>query len=196
MRRSQNFAKSPPIICHMYCQSNNWWRFRKILWPSQNILNFTRIHCPREFSIPHSITYFNQAIHSTFQLNVSGLTLAVEQNIPKKCASKDLTTACPDKAVRIIDKTFHLTFINLKTYILFSVDYKICKHVDDNPQAYLVPHPEDCTKFYSCQNLGNFFIFKNKNISQKCFIFRIFLFFRLERGLYCSFDGLPSYNWI
>ena len=21
----------------MYCQSNNWWRFRKILWPSQNI---------------------------------------------------------------------------------------------------------------------------------------------------------------
>ena len=30
----------------------------------------------------------------------------------------------------------------------------ICKDVDDNPQAYLVPHPEDCTKFYSCQNLG------------------------------------------
>ena len=80
--------------------------------------------------------------------------MAVEQNIPKKCASKDLTTACPDKAVRIIDKTYHLTFIDLKTYILFSVDYKICKHVDDNPQAYLVPHPEDCTKFYSCQNLG------------------------------------------
>ena len=78
----------------------------------------------------------------------------MERNIPKKCASKDLTTACPDKAVRIIDKTFHLTFIDLKTYILFSVDYKICKHVDDNPQAYLVPHPEDCTKFYSCQNLG------------------------------------------
>ena len=22
----------------MYCQSNNWWRFHKILWPSQNIL--------------------------------------------------------------------------------------------------------------------------------------------------------------
>ena len=46
-----------------------------------------------------------KTIYSTFQLNVSGLTLAVEQNIPKKCASKDLTTACPDKAVRIIDKT-------------------------------------------------------------------------------------------
>ena len=25
------------IICPMYCQSNNWWRFRKFLWPSQNI---------------------------------------------------------------------------------------------------------------------------------------------------------------
>ena len=25
----------------MYCQSNNWWRFRKFLWPSQNIcMNF------------------------------------------------------------------------------------------------------------------------------------------------------------
>jgi len=35
-----------------------------------------------------------------------------------------------------------------------SFDYKICKDVDLNPHAYLVPHPEDCTKFYSCQNLG------------------------------------------
>ena len=24
-----NFAKSPPIICLMYCQSNNWLRLRK-----------------------------------------------------------------------------------------------------------------------------------------------------------------------
>ena len=31
------FTESPPIICPMYCQSNNWWRFRKILWPSRNI---------------------------------------------------------------------------------------------------------------------------------------------------------------
>ena len=37
LRRPQNFAKHPPIICPMYCQSNNWWRFRKIVWPSQNI---------------------------------------------------------------------------------------------------------------------------------------------------------------
>ena len=37
LRRPQNFVKSPPIIYPMYCQSNNWWRFRKILWPSQNI---------------------------------------------------------------------------------------------------------------------------------------------------------------
>ena len=25
------------FVVDMYCQSNNWWRFRKILWPSQNI---------------------------------------------------------------------------------------------------------------------------------------------------------------
>ena len=24
----------------------------------------------------------------------------------------------------------------------------------ENPQNYLVPHPEDCTKFYSCQSVG------------------------------------------
>jgi len=35
-----------------------------------------------------------------------------------------------------------------------SFDYQICKGVDDDPQAYLVAHPSDCTKFYSCQNLG------------------------------------------
>jgi len=35
-----------------------------------------------------------------------------------------------------------------------SFDYQICKGVDDDPQAYLVAHPTDCTKFYSCQNLG------------------------------------------
>ena len=37
MWRPQNFAKSPPIICPMYCESKNWWGFRKFLWPSQNI---------------------------------------------------------------------------------------------------------------------------------------------------------------
>ena len=34
---SEKATKSPPIFCPMYYQSNNWWRFRKILWPSQNI---------------------------------------------------------------------------------------------------------------------------------------------------------------
>lgn len=72
-------------------------------------------------------------------------------------------------------------------FVLFSVDYKICKHVDDNPQAYLVPHPEDCTKFYSCQNLGNYSIFKNKNISPKKYIFLlIFIFFLGWRGGYIA----------
>ena len=31
------FAKSSPTICPIYCQSYNWWRFHKILWPSQKI---------------------------------------------------------------------------------------------------------------------------------------------------------------
>ena len=38
--------------------------------------------------------------------------------------------------------------------ILLSADAAICAEVAENPQNYLVPHPEDCTKFYSCQNLG------------------------------------------
>ena len=38
--------------------------------------------------------------------------------------------------------------------LLFSVDNKICAGVARNPQRYLVPHPTDCTKFYSCQRNG------------------------------------------
>ena len=45
LRRPQNFAKSPPIICLIYCQSNNWWRFRKILWHFQNIWILWTIVC-------------------------------------------------------------------------------------------------------------------------------------------------------
>lgn len=33
-------------------------------------------------------------------------------------------------------------------------DNKICAGVAKNPQRYLVPHPTDCTKFYSCQRNG------------------------------------------
>ena len=36
LRRPQNFAKSPPIIWLAEHRTNNWWRFCKILWPSQN----------------------------------------------------------------------------------------------------------------------------------------------------------------
>ena len=28
------------VLC-IYCQSNNWWRFRRIVWPSQNIWTLT-----------------------------------------------------------------------------------------------------------------------------------------------------------
>jgi len=33
-------------------------------------------------------------------------------------------------------------------------DNKICAGVAKHPQRYLVPHPTDCTKFYSCQRQG------------------------------------------
>ena len=35
--KATNFTKSLPIICPMYCQSNNLRRFCKIWWPSENI---------------------------------------------------------------------------------------------------------------------------------------------------------------
>jgi len=35
-----------------------------------------------------------------------------------------------------------------------TVDNKICSEAETNVDSYLVPHPEDCTKFYSCQRSG------------------------------------------
>ena len=43
LRRLQNFAKYPQVICPIYCQSDNWWRFRKILWPFQNVWTLHRV---------------------------------------------------------------------------------------------------------------------------------------------------------
>ena len=40
------------------------------------------------------------------------------------------------------------------TTIISLADDEICSQVAEKPQKYLVPHPTDCTKFYSCQNLG------------------------------------------
>ena len=41
--KATKFCEIPTnwFICPMYCQSNNWWRFLKILWPSQNIWTLT-----------------------------------------------------------------------------------------------------------------------------------------------------------
>ena len=38
--------------------------------------------------------------------------------------------------------------------LIFADDDDICSHVAKYPQNYLVPHPTDCTKYYSCQKLG------------------------------------------
>ena len=37
LRRPQNFENFPPYFCLQYIQTKIRWRFRKILWPSQNI---------------------------------------------------------------------------------------------------------------------------------------------------------------
>ena len=38
--------------------------------------------------------------------------------------------------------------------IPIAADNGICAEVAENPANYLVPHPGDCTKFYSCQSQG------------------------------------------
>ena len=43
---------------------------------------------------------------------------------------------------------------NILNTFFISVDNKICAGVAKHPQRYLVPHPTDCTKFYSCQRQG------------------------------------------
>ena len=43
LRRPQNFAKSQPIIWLEVHRTNNWWRFRQIVWPSQNVWTLKRL---------------------------------------------------------------------------------------------------------------------------------------------------------
>ena len=40
------------------------------------------------------------------------------------------------------------------TLLLCSVDNQICAGVARDPRRYLVPHPTDCGRFYSCQRNG------------------------------------------
>ena len=42
----------------------------------------------------------------------------------------------------------------LQPFHVQTADDEICAQVAEQPQNYLVPHPADCKKFYSCQNLG------------------------------------------
>ena len=57
------------------------------------------------------------------------------------------------RAVSIPWWFFWLNF-QLKIPFFPSADNEICASVAENPQNYLVPHPTDCTKFFSCQSLG------------------------------------------
>ena len=47
LRRPQNFEKSPPYFCLQYIQTKLRWKFRKILWPSQNIWTLLITICRR-----------------------------------------------------------------------------------------------------------------------------------------------------
>ena len=50
---------------------------------------------------------------------------------------------------------FFLLNFQLQIPFFPSADNEICASVAENPQNYLVPHPTDCTKFFSCQSLGH-----------------------------------------
>ena len=56
------------------------------------------------------------------------------------CLHGDVCKSCPQR--------------RLGSNICCSVDNKMCAGVSREPQRYLVPHPTDCTKFYSCQRNG------------------------------------------
>ena len=83
-----------------------------------------------------------------FQFNAPG---------PSSCARKvqlsvkrSIQTALTGMSVSLLRTPIYLKYVNN----FISVDNKICAGVARNPQRYLVPHPTDCTKFYSCQRNG------------------------------------------
>ena len=59
LRRPQNFAKFPPYFCLQYIQTKGRWRFRKILWPSQNVWTLLLFSFEFHFmSVWHSHTMY------------------------------------------------------------------------------------------------------------------------------------------
>ena len=51
--RPQNFAKSPPYFCLYVLQTKVRWRYRKILWPSQNIQTLQSNNLPNSLNTKH-----------------------------------------------------------------------------------------------------------------------------------------------
>ena len=66
LRRPQNFEKYSPIIWLAVHRTNNWWRFHKILWPSQNIWTLNN----RNYLIPlwynRFAVNFEESFHCAF----------------------------------------------------------------------------------------------------------------------------------
>ena len=62
---------------------------------------------------------------------------------------------CSDGKSRKYSMMIFLLNFQLQIPFFPSADNEICASVAENPQNYLVPHPTDCTKFFSCQSLGH-----------------------------------------
>ena len=59
LRRPQKFAKSPHIIWLAVHRTNNCWRIRKNLWPSQNMyMNFSNYYIRRQSFTYCTIIYY------------------------------------------------------------------------------------------------------------------------------------------
>ena len=69
MRRPQHFAKSTPIIWLAVHRTNNWWIFRKILWPSQNIWILTGKLRKKLFWTKKKFVYLNTI--TNFRLKIT-----------------------------------------------------------------------------------------------------------------------------
>ena len=70
LKRPQNFAKSPSYFCLYVLQTNVRWRFRKTLWPSQNIQTLTLVLlfiCFGELKwVPSEKLFWNQFVPAHF----------------------------------------------------------------------------------------------------------------------------------
>ena len=99
LRRPQNFEKSPQIIWLAVHRTNDLWRFRKILWPCQNI--WTLINpistkgegrlCPPQYYVPPP--GFSD-IPTALRTKARTRELLLENESPELCSRHKSGLAC------------------------------------------------------------------------------------------------------